>query len=273
MRKQRPRSSGRSQYSQGDATPARWLFGTHPVLAALANPDRVCRRLLMTTETQSRLGPKLATIQGTGRPKAEIVDRQDIDKLLRGAVHQGIALEVEPLAETFFEDVIARVHGRERALVLLLDQVTDPHNVGAILRSAAAFGADAVVTTERHAPEATAALAKAASGALDLVPLVRVVNLARALADLKAAEFWCVGLANDAERTIGALGDLARAALVLGAEGTGLRRLTREHCDFLARIPLAEARLASTSLDSLNVSNAAAVALYALRAARREPSP
>ncbi len=264
------RGPGRDQGKGGQGAD-RWLFGTHPVLAALANPDRECRRLLLTEDVQARLGARLAAVldRRPTRIELDLVDRQFIDGLLRGAVHQGIALEVGPLAEHFLEDIIARTDGRELALVVVLDQVTDPHNVGAIMRSAAAFGADGVVTTERHAPGDTATLAKAASGALDLVPLVRVVNLARALGDLKAADYWCVGLDSGAERAIDSMGDIKRCVLVLGAEGTGLRRLTRETCDHLARIPMADPKLRGAGLDSLNVSTAAAVALYALSAARR----
>ena len=154
------------------------------------------------------------------------------------------------------------------SLMVALDQVTDPHNVGAILRSAAAFGADGVITTERHAPGETAALAKAAAGALDLVPLVRVGNLARALGELKEAHFRCIGLDGDAEPGIDTIPVPAKRVLVLGAEGSGMRRLTHDLCDDLARIPMAARAYAGGALDSLNVSNAAAIALFAL--ARRK---
>src|SRR5262249_7389848 len=144
----------------------------------------------------------------------------------------------EPLAEVFLEDLIIGAEGRPGSLLVVLDQVTDPHNVGAILRSAAAFGADGVVTTERHAPGETAVLAKAAAGALDLMRLVRVGNLARALADLKAAGYRCIGLDSSAPRGLDEIAVPERRALVLGAEGPGMRRLTRDSCDELARIPI-----------------------------------
>ncbi|HVJ71043.1 MAG TPA: 23S rRNA (guanosine(2251)-2'-O)-methyltransferase RlmB [Sphingomicrobium sp.] len=171
------------------------------------------------------------------------------------APHQGVVIEVEPLEEIWLGDVLAEAP--ERAVLLVLDQVTDPHNVGAILRSAAAFGVIGIVTQDRHSPPESGALAKAASGALERVPWVRVVNLARALEEIAEAGFWRIGLAGEASTDIkDALGP-KRVALVLGAEGPGMRSNTREHCDALARLPI------TNEVESLNVSNAAAVALYA----------
>lgn len=264
----RDRHAGASLGPKGDGL---WLHGVHPVLAALGNPERQVRRLLITAEQAERLGPRLeAALAGrNGQPKPEIVDRRQLDGLLRDAVHQGIALEAEPLPEVFLQDLLIQADSRPESLLVVLDQVTDPHNVGAILRSAAAFGADAVVTTERHAPGETAALAKSAAGALDLVPLVRVGNLARALADLKAAAYRCIGLESDAERGIDEIAVPDRRALVLGAEGPGMRRLTRESCDDLVRIPMAARTYGGGALESLNVSNATAVALFALSRPRR----
>jgi 23S rRNA (guanosine2251-2'-O)-methyltransferase len=164
-------------------------------------------------------------------------------------------IEVEPLEDLWLGDLLSEAP--EKAVLLVLDQVTDPHNVGAILRSAAAFGAIWIVTQDRHAPPESGVVAKAASGALERVPWVRVVNLARALEEIAEAGFWRIGLAGDAEMELNdALGP-ARIAIVLGAEGAGLRPNTREHCDALARLPITDA------VESLNVSNAAAVALYA----------
>jgi 23S rRNA (guanosine2251-2'-O)-methyltransferase len=237
-----------------------WLYGTHAVLAALANPARRCRRLLLTAEAARNLAGRLPA-----NPQPEMVERGRIDQILPGAsVHQGVALLAEPLAEPDLDTACEPVPGR-RNMVVLLDQVTDPHNVGAILRSAAAFGARAVVVTERHAPEQTGTLAKAASGALEAVPLVRVTNLARALDDLADHGYWRIGLDGRAEKTLSEAAPDANIALVLGAEGTGLRRLTAEKCDLLARLPI------TSAVESLNVSNAAAVALYAL-ATRKTPA-
>ncbi|MBM3554496.1 MAG: 23S rRNA (guanosine(2251)-2'-O)-methyltransferase RlmB [Alphaproteobacteria bacterium] len=235
-----------------------WIYGLHPVRAALANPNRVKTRLVATAAGAEAIGPSAFP--------AEILDRANLDRLLpQGVVHQGVALLVEPLPEAFLEDS-CRPRDEERNIVLVLDQVTDPHNVGAILRSAAAFGARAVVITERHAPDATAALAKSASGALDLVPLVRATNLARALEDLKRLGYWCVGFADQAASPLDQADLSGDIALVLGAEGEGLRRLTAERCDILASIPTA------STMASLNVSNAAAVALYAVAAKVDRPA-
>ena len=187
------------------------------------------------------------------------MERQDMDRLLPpGAVHQGIAVLAEHLDAIGIEDVGRMAQGREHALVMVLDQVTDPHNVGAILRSAAVFGALAVVVPDRHSPEETGALAKSASGALEVMPLVRVTNMVRALEQLKEAGFWTAGLAGEATQTIAQAKLSGKIALVMGAEGEGLRRLTREHCDHLIRLPM------TSLVESLNVSNAAAIALYEL---------
>ena len=185
-----------------------------------------------------------------------LAEAPDLGRLVpNDAPHQGVVIEVEPLEEVWIDDLL--VSAPERAIILVLDQVTDPHNVGAILRSAAAFGALGLVTQDRHSPAESGVVAKAASGALERVPWARVVNLARALGQIAEAGFWRIGLTGDAEMDLkDALGP-PRVALVLGAEGGGLRHNTREHCDALARLPISEA------VESLNVSNAAAVALYA----------
>jgi 23S rRNA (guanosine2251-2'-O)-methyltransferase len=217
-------------------------------LAALANPDRRIERILATKDVAERHAKEFA-----GR--AQILSREELaQRLPAGAVHQGIAVLAAPLEEPQLEDVLARCG--DAALVLALDQVTDPHNVGAILRSAAAFGAAGIVVTERNAPADTGVLAKSASGALEIVPLVRAVNLARALEQLKEAGFWLYGLDERGEAPIGSLDLAGRVCIVLGAEGEGLRRLTSEKCDRLVTIPT------SNALAALNVSNAAAVAAY-----------
>jgi 23S rRNA (guanosine2251-2'-O)-methyltransferase len=229
-----------------------WLYGLHAVQAALANPVRRLRRLVLTEEGSAALAARLP------QPWAltpETVDRARLDQLLgRDAVHQGAAL----LADLLPQPVLATTLERPGP-VLVLDQVTDPRNIGAILRSAAAFGVAAVIVQERHAPEETGSLAKAASGALETVPLLRAVNLARTIVMLKAANLWIVGLDAEAKgRLDGAAFKDRRVALVLGGEGSGLRRLTRESCDELARLPMAGI------MESLNVSAATAVALYEL---------
>ena len=229
--------------------------------AVLGNPQRRVRRLVGLPESAAELRQMAATAAASlpaGAP--EILDRAQFAMLLPGdAVHQGMALAAEPLAARDIDDVLDGIaDAMPPHLVVLLDQVTDPHNVGAILRSAAAFAARAVVITEHGAPPVTGALAKAASGALEAVPLIRVTNLARTLDRLKEAGFWCLGLDEAAEKTIADIDAGSRIALVLGAEGVGLRRLTRERCDFIARLPT------RGTLRSLNVSNAAAIALYAL---------
>jgi 23S rRNA (guanosine2251-2'-O)-methyltransferase len=247
--------------AQPPAASGQWLYGRHAVTAALANPARRCRRMIALAESEAELAQLLAGARASlASPSPERLDRRAFEALLPAdAVHQGMALAVDPLPERHFEDLIdALPESAAPHIIVLLDQVTDPHNVGAILRSAAAFAALAVVVPEHGAPSITGALAKAASGALETVPLVRVTNLSRALERLKEEGFWCVGLAEDAGDSLATLDLPARIGLVLGAEGTGLRRLTRENCDFLARLPT------RGTLHSLNVSNAAAVALYEL---------
>jgi 23S rRNA (guanosine2251-2'-O)-methyltransferase len=239
-----------------------WLYGIHPVLAALANPRRRALRILLTAEAEESIGARLDVLgQGhpNGLPKPEIMSRDTIDRALpRGAVHQGVAAQVQGLDDTDIEDICRATEGQDGARVLVLDQVTDPHNVGAVIRSAAAFGAAAVILPERNSPGDGGALAKSASGAIERVPLVRVVNLSRALDRLKKAGFWCVGLDGDAATALNEADLTGKVALVLGAEGEGLRRLTREHCDLMVRIPI------SKGVESLNVSNAAAISLYEL---------
>ncbi len=242
-----------------------WIYGTHAVLAALANPDRSCLRIALAEKASEAMESQImeACRSVSGRPDPERMDRDRIAALLPpGAVHQGVALLASPLEDTAIEDVVRETKEIAQACVVVLDQATDPRNVGAVMRSAAAFGASAVVVQDRHAPPVTGALSKAASGAVEWVPLVRTVNLARAIAILKEAGFWAVGLDGGAERTLAQADLSGRVALVLGAEGSGLRRLTRDTCDELLKVPVA------VGSDSLNLSNAAAVALYELNRTR-----
>ena len=234
-----------------------WLHGLHPVAAALANPARRLRRLLLTEEAEAALAARLPAGQ-PWRIQPERADRARFHTFLsEDAVHQGAALLADPLPPVPLDRALAHADGP----ALVLDQVTDPRNVGAILRSAAAFGASALVLQDRHAPPETGTLARAASGALEVVPVVREVNLARVLRELKEAGLWVVGLDAAAPVTLAQVAQGLhgrRVALVLGAEGEGLRRLTRETCDEIARLPIAP------EVESLNVSAAAAVALYEL---------
>jgi 23S rRNA (guanosine2251-2'-O)-methyltransferase len=230
------------------------LWGRHAVAAALDNPDRKVLRAWATRDAADAM-------QFPADVAVTLAEAPDLGRLVPGdAPHQGVVIEVEPLDGAWLDGLLSEAP--EPALLLVLDQVTDPHNVGAILRSAAAFGAIGIVTQDRHSPPESGVVAKAASGALERVPWVRVVNLARALEEIGEAEFWRIGLAGDAATELkDALGP-KRVALVLGAEGAGLRPNTREHCDALARLPISDA------IESLNVSNAAAVALYAAATSR-----
>jgi 23S rRNA (guanosine2251-2'-O)-methyltransferase len=239
-----------------------WIHGLHAVAAALANPRRRARRLLVTADAAADLA---RSVPQPWRLQPEIVERNRFQTFLpEDSVHQGAALLAEPLTPLALDQAILRGGGP----VLLLDQVTDPRNVGAILRSAAAFGAACVVMQDRHAPPETGALARAASGALEMVPIAREVNLSRAIQQLQKAGFWVLGLAGDAARTLAEAAPRdRRVALVLGAEDAGLRRLQRETCDELVRLPMAP------GVESLNVAASAAVALYEFARERPEPGP
>jgi 23S rRNA (guanosine2251-2'-O)-methyltransferase len=241
----------KSHQSHGTTSRPR-LWGKHAVAAALDNPQRKVLKAWATRDGA-------ASMQFPAEVPVTMADVADLGRLVpHDAPHQGVVIEVEPLEEVWLDEILTAAD--ERAVLLVLDQVTDPHNVGAILRSAAAFGAIGIITQDRHSPPESGALAKAASGALERVPWARVVNLARALDEIGEAGFWRVGLSGDAETDLkDALGP-ERVALVLGAEGSGLRHNSREHCDALARLPI------SDTVESLNVSNAAAVALYAASA-------
>ena len=248
----RPGADGRESPRNADSL---WLFGTHAVAAALDNPRRKLLRLLAAGEAAAHLEARLGALTLDGAPRLERVERGAIERLLPpGAVHQGVALLARPLPAVDIDEV-TRPAGSP---LIVLDRVSDPRNVGAVMRSAAALGGAAVIVPKRHAPEESGTLAKAASGALERVPLVRATNLARTLGALKEAGYWCIGLDAGAGKTLAETDAGGNIALVLGSEGEGLRRLTRETCDTLARLPMTE------TAGSLNLSVAAAIALYEL---------
>jgi 23S rRNA (guanosine2251-2'-O)-methyltransferase len=239
------RGSGRA--SQGAVR----IWGRHAVEAALNNPARRHRKLWASREG-------VASLNGELPPNfpVEWAEASDLARLVtRDSPHQGLVLECEPLPDIHLADVL---QGDAARPLVVLDQVTDPHNVGAILRSAAAFDACALVTQDRHAPPESGVLARSASGALEIVPWVRVVNLARALEEAAEAGYWRIGLDGAAEATLAEALPAGPVALVLGAEGEGMRRNIAQHCDAIARLPIGEV------MESLNVSNAAAIALYAV---------
>jgi 23S rRNA (guanosine2251-2'-O)-methyltransferase len=252
-----PRKRGRAGWGPRDRDGTVVLYGWHTVKAALENPQRRFHRLLATENALGRLSEDKVTF-----PIAPTVARpEDIAAIVGpNAVHQGLCAEADPLASPELEDVATG------GIMLVFDQITDPHNFGAILRSAAAFAVRAVVTTQRHSPEATGVLAKAASGALEYVPIVTVVNLARALDELHDLNTFLVGLDSSGDADLAAMPLSAPLALVIGAEGKGLRHLTRVHCDAIARLAL------PGRITSLNVSNAAALALYVASAKLAAPA-
>ena len=246
--------AGRMQGGRGSgrgSTGTVRLWGRHAVEAALKNPDRQHRKLWATREGVASLDGELPADF-----PVEWASPADLARLVaRDAPHQGLVLDCDALEDMFLEDVL---DGDPARPLVVLDQVTDPHNVGAILRSAAAFNACAIVTQDRHAPPESGTLAKSASGALEAVPWVRVVNLSRALDEIAEAGYWRIGLDGDGPATFAEALPAGPVALVLGAEGEGMRHNIVQHCDALARLPI------SSAIESLNVSNAAAIALYAI---------
>ena len=256
MTKRNPRKSkNREKLSRRGVRPLEnpnevgWLYGIHAVTAALANQQRRVDRLVVTRAAWDRCEPK------PDGATPEFVDRASLDALLPpGAVHQGMALLTPALDPVTIEEFCAEPS--ESGLVIVLDQVTDPQNTGAIMRSAAAFGVNAMIVQDRNAPPVTGALAKVASGAVETLPYIRVTNLTRAMEILKGAGYWCVGLDGNAECSLSDVRLDGRVALILGAEGAGLRRLTTQRCDTCAHLPT------KANFETLNVTIAAAVALY-----------
>jgi 23S rRNA (guanosine2251-2'-O)-methyltransferase len=254
MSMNRPRARGRRAADSGGL----WLYGLHAVKAALANPLRTSRRCVLTERAAQTIGANLLR-----RVEVKSADAEQVSRLLpQGAVHQGAALCCEPLPRRHIEDILG---GSGRKIILVLDQIADPQNVGAILRSAAAFEASAVVVQDRHAPPESGVLAKAASGGLELVPYLTVVNIARTLQQLGETGFWRVALASDADQPLTQAVASGDTAIVLGSESAGLRRLVRANCDTSAFVPIGH------QMESLNVSNAAAIALYEFRRGQIAP--
>jgi 23S rRNA (guanosine2251-2'-O)-methyltransferase len=229
-----------------------FLYGLHAVFAALKNPHRHHKALYLTEKTRDSLAKEL---KGYTLPPMKIVDAKEIQRMIPAtAVHQGIILESFSLEDLSLEEVVERADAN--ATLVILDQVTDPHNVGAILRSCAAFGATALILPEHHSSDLGGIAGKSSSGALEIVPVVKVINLAQSLAYLKKHDFWCYGLDEEGTTTLGRTSLTGRNAFVFGAEGQGIRRLVRESCDDLIRLPTAP------EFSTLNVSNTVAVVLY-----------
>ncbi len=233
------------------------LWGTHAVTAAWLNPDREVKALYITDAMLESFRSVMKEAAGLQRPEPQIIDKKEMDRMLPGAVHQGIAVDVAPLPETFVMDLVARTAAHKNSTILILDQVTDPHNVGAILRSACAFGVDGMVMQRKNSPELTGVLAKTATGAVEHVPVAYEINLSDTIDTLKGHGFTVIGLDEHAE-TIADVQKGGKIAFVLGAEGTGMRPKVKEHCDQVVSLPTVG------PIESLNVSNAAAIALYAL---------
>lgn len=229
------------------------LWGRHPVTAALANPERTIRKLWGSRDAITALG-----LPATSFP-VQFAEGPDLGRMVpHDAPHQGLVLECDPLPDRWLDELFEAASAPDdRRPIIVLDQVTDPHNVGAVLRSAVAFDALGIVTQDRHSPPESGALARAASGALEVMPWIRVVNLARALDEMADAGYWRVGLTGHTDTLLGEALVPGRLALVLGAEGEGMRQNTGAHCDVLAKLPI------SPRIESLNISNAAAIALYA----------
>ncbi len=227
------------------------LYGRHAVFSALKNPKRQILRLLILKENEAEIKKTFPRID------YQIAQKKDIEKLVgANAVHQGFALVTKPLSSMFLEDLIDEMRDVQKCHVLILDQVTDPQNVGAIIRSAAAFNTAAIIVQDKNAPLESGAMAKASAGTIEFVPIVRVTNLARAIETLKKAGFWIVGMDGYAKQKIDQVDKNAKLAVIMGSEGSGMRRLVEESCDIKVRLPMDE------KVESLNVSVAAGIVLY-----------
>ncbi len=242
-----------------------WIYGIHPVMSALLNSKRNIFRIVISNTINKNLEMDIERVCKNSKemPSREKMNRAQISSMLPlDAVHQGLALLTKPLKSITIDDIIRKLEGVDEATVIILDQATDPRNVGAVMRSAASFGVSAVILQDRYAPPISGALSKAASGAVERVSLIRVVNLARAISKLKLAGFWVAGLDIGSKKSIDKANFSGRTLLVLGAEGAGLRRLTRDSCDEILKVSVKK------EMDSLNLSNAAAIALYEINRQR-----
>lgn len=239
------------------------LFGMHAVAEAWMNPKRHIHALYITDKAMDGFDKALKTAHDRGlkRPDPTMIDKNALDSALpQGSVHQGIALSCQALEEMDIHDIIRAEEPKERSVLVMLDQVTDPHNVGAIIRSASAFGASGMIMQRKHAPELKGVLAKTACGGVEHLPVAYETNLTRSIEALQEAGYFAIGLCEHTQESVSKLNEYQKLVLVLGAEGDGLRRLVREQCDLLVRLPTAP------PIASLNVSNAAAVALFAAMA-------
>jgi 23S rRNA (guanosine2251-2'-O)-methyltransferase len=236
------------------------LFGMHAVIEAWINPKRHVHALYITDKAMDGFDKalKIAHDRGLKRPDPTIIDKNTLDHSLpQGSVHQGIGLTCQPLDDVDIHDIIRAEEPKERSVLVMLDQVTDPHNVGAIIRSAAAFGANGLIMQRKHAPDLKGVLAKTACGGIEHLPIAYETNLTRSIEALQQAGYFAIGLCEHTKESVSRLNEYPKLVLVLGAEGDGLRRLVREQCDLLVRLPTVP------PIASLNVSNAAAVALFA----------
>ncbi|GJL85910.1 MAG: hypothetical protein DHS20C02_16850 [Micavibrio sp.] len=237
------------------------LYGFHAVREAWLNPGRAVDNLYITDHARKGFEQTILEAKGKGlrRPQPVDVDKRKLEKMLpRDAVHQGLALAASDLDEINVQDFVIRAEKKDRTVLVMLDQVTDPHNVGAILRSACAFGVDGMILQRKHAPDIDGVLAKTACGGIEHVPVAYETNLSRSIETLQEGGFFVIGLSEHGEKTLNEIDAPEKTLLVLGSEGLGIRRLVRENCDELVRLPT------SGPIQSLNVSNAASVALFAL---------
>lgn len=237
------------------------IYGFHAAREAWLNEERTIHALYLTEQAQRGFESTMheSHKKGLQRPTHTLIDKQKLEKMLpRGAVHQGIALSCSPAEEYDVQDLIIRTNNKDRTVLAILDQVTDPHNVGAILRSASAFGLDGVIMQKKHAPTLDGVLAKTACGAVDHIPVAQATNLNRTVKMLQDDGFYVIGLDEHSEKQVGDIREHNKLVIILGSEGEGIRRLIKESCDELARLPT------QGTIASLNVSNAAAVSFYAL---------